>query len=307
LFGYNTTPYALAAESATQAAAKKYNATVTFFNGNSSATTQTTQMQDAITTGKYQAFIVWPNDGLALQPVVKQAAAAGIKVATMDETLGSTQQEATIASAPGVTVAIGTGLLQEAQVAVSTIESACTAQVGASKPCSVALMPGMQSFPPDVYRLNYIQSALKKTGYISASLTPQGDYDAPGAQAATLNYFQTQPHVDVLYTFADQMVSGILVALKQLHLTPGKDLQIIGFGATTEALAGIKAGTWFASQGLYPSAQSDDAVKYLVAAVHGQQVPAVINAYQIPGALPVIDKAVLQQDPSFTPDWSYSG
>ncbi len=41
--------------------------------------------------------------------------------------------------------------------------------------------------------------------------------------------------------------------------------------------------------------------------MHGQTVLAVINAYDIPGALPVIDKAVLQQDPSFTPDWNYSG
>jgi ribose transport system substrate-binding protein len=263
-------------------------------------------MRDAITTGKYQAFIVWANDGLALQPVVKQAAAAGIKVATMDATLGSTQQTATIASAPGVTIAIGAGLQQEAQVAISTIEAACTQQVGAKKPCSVALMPGLNSFPPDVYRLGIITPALKATGYITASMMPQGDYAAPGAQQSTLNFFQTQPHVDVIYTFADQMVAGVLVALRQLHLTPGKSLQIIGFGATTEALAGIKAGTWFASQGLYPSAQSRDAVKYLVQAVHGQTVPAVINEYQIPGALPVIDKATLGSDPSFTPDWSYS-
>ncbi len=143
-------------------------------------------------------------------------------------------------------------------MAVATIEKRVhRPQVGAKKACSVALMPGMQSFPPDVYRLGIIQAALKKTGYISASLTPQGEYTAPGAQAATLNYFQTQPHVDVLYTFADQMVAGILVALKQLHLTPGKDLQIIGFWRDDRSAGrASKAGTWFASQGLYPSAQS---------------------------------------------------
>ena len=43
-------------------------------------------MQDAITTGKYKAFWVWALNGVALTPIIKQARAAGIKVAVADYT-----------------------------------------------------------------------------------------------------------------------------------------------------------------------------------------------------------------------------
>lgn len=307
VFGYNTTPYALAALKAAQAAARQDGATITFFNPNSDPQTQATQIQDAIQTGKYKGFWIWANNGLALQPLVVQAQKAGIKVATADATLGSTTDQATLKSEPGVTVALGTGLQEEAQIAVSEIEAACSKQAGHGKPCNVALMPGMDNFPSDVYRLHVIMPALQKTGYIKATLMPQGDYSPPGAQKSTLDFFQSKPKVDVLYTFADQMIAGVIVALKQLGITPGKDVQLIGFGATTEALAGIKAGTWFASQALYPSTETRLAVQYLVAAVHGKTVPSVVDVYKRSGALPVIDATVLKQHPSFQPDWSYAG
>lgn len=307
MFGYNTTPYSIAALDATKAAAKRFGATVTFFNSNSSATTQATQMRDAIQTGNYQAFWVWANDSVALEPIVRQAQKAGIKVATADATLGTLAQSATIQAVPGVTVALGVGLLQEAQVAVSTIESACSAQVGPHKACHVALMPGFDNFPPDVYRLGYIVPKLKATGYITTSMMPQGQYSTPGAQQSTLNFYQTQPKVNVIYTFADQMVAGILTALKQQHVTPGKGVKLIGFGATTEAVQGIKGGQWYASQGLYPATESSLAVQYLTAAVRGKKVPRVVNLYSVPGGLPVIDKAVLQKNPKFQPNWSYGG
>lgn len=306
MFGYNTTPYSLASLDATKKAAKKYGATVTFFNANSSATTQATQMRDAIQTHKYQAFWLWAQDALAMQPVVRQAAKAGIKVATADATLGNTKQSEVIQAVPGVTVALGVGLRQEAKVGVATIEAACRAQVGAHHACHVALMPGFDSFPPDVYRLGYIEKALKKTKDITATTMPQGQYSTPGAQKSTLDFFQTQPKVDVIYTFADQMIGGVLVALKQLHLTPGKSLQLVGFGATTEAEKGIEKGTWFASQGLYPATESRFAVKYLVEAVEGKKVPRVVNLYKLPGGLAVIDKAVLAKHKSFKPNWSYA-
>ena len=306
-FGYNTTPYSLAALKAAQAAAAQYGAKITFFNPNSDPQTQATQVQDAITGGKFQAFWIWANNGLALQPLVMQASRAGIKVATADATLGSTTDQATLKSEPGVTVALGTGLEEEATVAVSEIERACAAKAGASSACHVAVMPGMNNFPPDVYRLGLMRKQLAATGRITLSLMPQGDYDAPGAQRSTLDFFQSKPKVDVIYTFADQMIGGVLVALKQLGLTPGKDIEIIGFGATTEAVAGINAGTWYASQALYPSTESRLAVQYLVDAVHGKSVPSLVDVYKQSGALPVIDKLELKQHPSFQPDWSYGG
>ncbi len=82
LLGYNTTPHALAGRKATENAAKQYGAKVTFFNPNSDPQQQAVQLQDAIASGKYQALWIWALDGHRLQPLVKQAASKGIKVAT---------------------------------------------------------------------------------------------------------------------------------------------------------------------------------------------------------------------------------
>ena len=306
-FSYNTTPYPLSGFKAAQAEAAKVGAKVTFLNSNNDPTLQATQMRDAITSGKYQAFYIWPNNAVALQPLAVQANKAGIKVGAADATLGSTADQATLKTEPGLTITAGTGLKEEAQIAVSEIKKACAAKVGAGKPCNVAIMPGITAFPPDAYRIGLIQPALAATGYIKSTLMPQGMYSTPGAQASTLNFFQSKPKVDVLYSFADQMIAGTLIALKQLKLTPGKDLELIGFGASTEAVAGIKAGTWFASQALYPATESKLAVQYLVEAVHGKKVPAVVDTYKLPGALPVIDAAALKAHPGFKPDWSYVG
>ena len=58
-------------------------------------------MQDAITTGKYQGMLVAALDGHGLYPTIKQAIAKGIKVATVDYTLGLPQQQVNLVADPG--------------------------------------------------------------------------------------------------------------------------------------------------------------------------------------------------------------
>ncbi|HZK73707.1 MAG TPA: hypothetical protein VFD88_06875, partial [Clostridia bacterium] len=62
-FYYNPSPYGIASYKSAQVQAKKLGATVTVFDGNNTPQTQTTQMTDAITTGKYKGFWVWALDG----------------------------------------------------------------------------------------------------------------------------------------------------------------------------------------------------------------------------------------------------
>jgi ribose transport system substrate-binding protein len=307
LFGYNTTPYALYGKKAAEAAAKKYGAKITFFDGKSDPHQQLVQMQDAISTGKYQAFLIQALDGHALQPLAQQAQQKGIKTASVDATLGGTNDQVTIKSVKGVNTTIGIGLLSEAQNSVAEIKKACAAKVGKGKACNVAIQPGALNFPPDVYRIGVMKGALKKTGYIKTSQMPEGQYYQQGAQKSTLDFFQTKPKVDVLYSFADQMIAGDLIALKQLSLTPGKDVYLIGFGATKEAVAGIKSGKWYASLALYPASDAKYAVQYLVRLSKGKSAPKVINALKQPGHLPLIDAALLKKHPKFKPDWSYGG
>ena len=63
-----------------QQAAKASHVKTKFFDPNFDSGMQVSQIQDAITSHKYQAFIIQANDGNAVVPVVKQAIKAHIKV-----------------------------------------------------------------------------------------------------------------------------------------------------------------------------------------------------------------------------------
>jgi hypothetical protein len=64
-FYYNPSPYGIASYKAAVTEGNKLGAQVTTFDGNNVPQTQTTQMTDAITTGKYKGFWVWALDGVS--------------------------------------------------------------------------------------------------------------------------------------------------------------------------------------------------------------------------------------------------
>ena len=98
IFYYNPSPYGVASLNGAKAEAAKLGIQLDAFDGNNNPQTQTTQIQDAITTGKYKAFWVWGLDDIALTPVINKAISAGIKVACADYTWGTLAQQNTLAA-----------------------------------------------------------------------------------------------------------------------------------------------------------------------------------------------------------------
>ena len=77
VFYQNGSSYGVSTYEASQAAAKKLGVSVTGFNGNNTPQTQSQQMQDAITSGKYKGFMIFPLNAQALKPQVAAAEKAG--------------------------------------------------------------------------------------------------------------------------------------------------------------------------------------------------------------------------------------
>jgi len=304
-FYYNPSPYGIASYKSAQVQAKKLGATVTVFDGNNTPQTQTTQMTDAITTGKYKGFWVWALDGVSLAPTISQAEAKGIKVAVADYTLGDLNSQLTLKPTKGLVSTIGGSIGKQEKAFVQLIRLACAKQVGASGTCNVAFMPGLANYPTDTLREQYMQQQFA-SGNIHLTLTPPGMYDQPTSQQVALTYFQSKPDVQVFGSFGDQMTAGAITALKQLGITPGKDLQMLGSGGTNEFFAQIKAGSVFGSVALYPSTESYLGIKKLVAAIQGKKVPSTINVIDKNHPL-IITKAVLKANPKIKPDWSLTG
>lgn len=304
VFYYNPSPYGVASWKAAQVEAAKLGVSVTGYDGNNVPETQTTQMEDAITSGKYQAFWVWALDGVSLAPTIKQAEAKGIKVAVADYTLGSLQSQVTLKPTPGLVSTIGGSIGRQEKAFVTLIRLACKKAVG-SGTCNVAFMPGLADYPTDTLREQYMEAQFA-TGNIKFTLTPPGMYDQPTAQQVALTYFQSKPDVQVFASFGDQMSAGAITAFKQLGITPGKDIQVIGSGATNQIVAGIKTGEYFGSVALYPCTESYLGIADLVAALKGKKIPSTVDVINATHPL-VIDAATLKSTPGFKPDWSLTG
>jgi ribose transport system substrate-binding protein len=88
IFYYNPSPYGIASLKGAQKEAAALGIKLDAFDANNNPQLQSTQIQDAITTGKYKAFWVWGLNDVALTPIINKARAAGIKVASADYTWG---------------------------------------------------------------------------------------------------------------------------------------------------------------------------------------------------------------------------
>ena len=137
-------------------------------------------------------------------------------------------------------------------------------------------MVGLSNFPTDTLRINYLKKTFA-TGPIKLKLTPPGKYDTPNSQKVALTYFGSKPDIDVFHSFGDQMSAGVITALKQLEITPGKDILVLGAGGSEEIVSDIKDGSAFGTIALYPKSEADLGIEALVDSLDGKQVENPIN------------------------------
>jgi ribose transport system substrate-binding protein len=303
VFYQNGSSYGVSTYEASQAAAKKLGVSVTGFNGDNTPQTQSQQMQDAITTGKYKGFMIFPLNAQALKPQVAAANKAGIKVATSDFTFGDLESQIELSATPGLVTTVGQSIGEQQEAFAESIRQACAKKVGEGNPCNVAFMVGLTNFPTDTLRINYLKKTFA-TGPIKLKLTPPGQYDTPTSQKVALTYFGSNKDIDVFHSFGDQMSAGVITALNQLKITPGKDILVLGAGASEEFVTSIKDGSAFATIALYPKSQANIGIGALVDSLNGKQVENPINVVNGTTRPFIVDAAFLEEHPDFQPEWS---
>ena len=307
IFYYNPSPYGVASLNGAKAAAAKLGIQLDAFDGNNNPQTQTTQIQDAITTGKYKAFWVWGLDDPALTPVINKAISAGIKVACADYTWGTLAQQAVLTASPTCLTTVGQSIGAESTNLETTMNAACTKTVGSGH-CNIAFLPGLANYPTDTVRENAMTAYYKGKPNYTFTLLPPGNYDQTQSQAVAQTYFTANKNVNVFATFGDQMAQGALTAMKLVGgYTPGKNIQVIGYGGAKEIVNEVKAGTVYATLGLYPTSESVVGIQSLNDALQGKPVPPLIPILNPVTRPAIIDQAFLNAHPNFQPDWTLEG
>ncbi|MEZ5121816.1 MAG: sugar ABC transporter substrate-binding protein [Solirubrobacterales bacterium] len=242
----DTNAYAHQVAVAVEEVAKARNAKVDVFNAEFDPGKQQAQFQDALATGRYDAYIVIPVDGVALIPMVKQAISSGAAVvATGDFALGprydtnEPQVEGMVGSVNTTNEAIGERL---GNLAVEACEG--------DDECKIAWIPGVATTPAEVHETKVLKNVIEPHSNIELVAVQSGEFLADPSKRAASDILQAHSDLDVFVTAGDQMAYGAQLAIKDR----GKSDQVktIGLGGSFQGIEQIKAGEMFGTAPLLP-------------------------------------------------------
>jgi ribose transport system substrate-binding protein len=150
--------FAQATWAGVQAAAAEMCATARFFDPNFDSATQVAQIQDAITSGEFEAFVIQSNDGNSVVPVVEEAVEAGIVVVGEFTPIG-TDYDSIEPQVEGMTSYVGTSIVDNGAGLAELGLMACES-LGVD-PCQVAYLQGFRALPLDNARTEAVLAGLE--------------------------------------------------------------------------------------------------------------------------------------------------
>jgi ribose transport system substrate-binding protein len=260
-----TNPNDVGTQTGIKEEAKALNATVSFADANDSVPNQVSEVENAVASHKYQLLIINPLDNLALEPAVKEAITAGMKVVTVNEPIGPSLN-ALKPQLPGIVANVTQTAPVQGQRAGELVVQACQNV----SPCDVVYLWGLKSIPNDHGVTNGFLSAI--SGHTNIKLLSQNSqcsFTVAGGIQEAQDLSQLFPSAS-LWVGPDQCMVGA-----QKVIT-GRKVRFIGISsASTQAVAGVKDGTWYGFSPVTPIANGKYAVMYGVAAARGSHVADV--------------------------------
>ena len=264
--------FAQATWAGVQQTAKKNHVSAKFFDPNFNAQTQVSQIQDAITTGRYQAFVVQANDGNAVIPAIKQALAAHIAVVAEFTPVGSNY--GTIKPPLKGMTFVGEAPVWNGQSLGKLGIQACKGL----NPCNVAYLEGFKSLPLDNARTKAVKKTLATASNVKLAADVEGGYTQASGLKAAQDVLQAHPDINVMIGSA-QAIEGAQQAVKSAGKL-GK-IKLIGNGGSCQAIAGVRNGTWFATYIIAEKSSGAKAAQFAIDAGNGKTVPTSFDSRKL--------------------------
>lgn len=256
------------------AAKKKANemgADLDVFDGQFDAQEQFNQMQTALTSGKYNAFAVEPNDGnLVCKLLTKQAPSKGVLVSVFNLPIcGRATNLGEATWEPGTVTYVGGQTLDIYNEWVDTVMKE-NPEGG-----KIALISG-----PDL-NANSIcffkaAKAFDNNPKFKIVAKQTTDYTTPKAFQAAQTILQSNPDLDIIMSNFSGMTRGVVKA------AGNKDVKIYDFGGDAWALANVKAGKLAQTVMMLPRQESIQSLEALGLAADGKQPPKFVNLTKDP-------------------------
>lgn len=290
-------PYNQIQQESARRTAAELGADIDVFDANIDAERQQRQVQDAIATQRYDAFIIMPVNGAAMVSVARQAIDAGIEVVSLFNIIGS-DIASTTPEIPGMKF-VGYSLEENGEHIGEAMVDAC----GDKDPCKVAYLPGLFSIAVEGVRRDGVMRVLEAHRNVELVAEQEGGYLANTALNVVTNILQANPDIHVIGTSGDQMTIGAQEALRRRDLT-GK-IALVGDGASIEGVEAVRRGLWAATVVELPIEDGRHATEAAVKLVNGEEVPDFTDMVPLSPIGPIVDARSLDtpEGKSFEGQW----
>jgi ribose transport system substrate-binding protein len=263
-FGFaSANSFAQATYAGVKEEAAKNNVGVKFFDPNFDSAKQVSQIQNAITSGEYQAFVVQANDGNAVVPPIREAIDEGITVVGEFTPIG-TKYDTIEPQVPGL-IFVGEPPTENGTALGEMGVDACKGV----DPCNVAYLEGFKALPLDNARTDAVKAALAKAPTVKLVASVEGGYTQDTGLKAAQNVLQAHPDVNVMIG-SSQAIAGAEQAIKDA----GTKVKLIGNGGSRQAVAAVKSGRWFATYVIAEKSAGAKATELAIKKAEGGDVPA---------------------------------
>lgn len=246
-------PFFVTLVSGAKKAAEAQNCDLVVVDAGDDVVKQTSDIEDLISK-KIKVLIVNPVDSEAIAPAVSDAKKAGIPVIAVDRAV----------IGESVTCQIASDNVAGAKMAGEYLLSL----VGEN--AEVAELQGVNGASATIDRGKGFHQAVDGKLNVVASLT--ANFNRVEGLSVAENILQGNPELKGIFAHNDEMALGALEAAT----ASGKQIVIVGFDATDDALAAVKDGTLAATVAQQPEQMGKVAVETALQIIAGNSVPESI-------------------------------
>lgn len=257
---------------------------------------QLNQLQDAITTGGFDAFIFYPADGVGAVVAADMAAEAGIPMIALDAAINEDRH--TLVPYRNVAAQVArTGDGDGGQIG-QAIVMACEG----IDPCEVVFQIGFENFPLDLDRFNAVVAVTSKHPNIQIVSNQPGAYTQDQGYIVATDQIQANPGIDVFASVGDQMTLGAEVAIADAGLTG--QVKLIGQGASRDGYQAVAEGRFFATVANIPYTLGQIAAQMALQVLDGTLLVRSVNMYDQAPPFPESGPIITQDNyQDFEPQW----
>ena len=216
-------------------------------------TKQTADIEDLVNKG-VSVLIVNPCDSDAVTGAIEAAKAKGVKVISVDRAVNGVEIECQIASDNVLGAELAT------QYIVDNL----------GEGIKVAELLGTNGASAAIDRSAGFHNVADAKLEVVASQT--ANFDRTEGMSVMENMLQAEPDIQAVFAANDEMALGAVEAISGA----GKDIMVVGFDATDDAIEAIKAGRMAATIAQQPALIGKTAVDNAVKLLSGEKIPTNI-------------------------------